>query len=138
MPFWIWKHIHIHKVHVYEMHAREMHAHEVHAYEVHAHKIDARKVHAHEIHAHEVHASEMIVSGLHRHRRYRWFLPTRVWPERVGPLPTSAGETTGSRTEHNHPQSNGLSIEESPQQHRSPPTSSRLWRTTTVIVSRTS
>ena len=66
-PFWIWKHIHVHKVHVYEVYAHE--------------------VRAHEINAHEVHASEMIVSGLHRHRRYRRFLPTRVWPVRVGRPP---------------------------------------------------
>ena len=66
--------------------------HEVHAYEVHGHEVYAREVHGHEVHArdmhaHEVHACEMIVSGLHRHRRYRRFLPTRVWPERVGRPP---------------------------------------------------
>ena len=33
-PFWIWKHIHVHKVQVYEVYA-----HEVHAYELHAHKV---------------------------------------------------------------------------------------------------
>src|ERR1700756_3545148 len=72
--------MHANEVHPHEMHAREMHAHEVHAYEVHAHKVHAR----------EVHAREMIVSGLHRHRRYRRFLPTRVWPVRVGRHPASA------------------------------------------------
>jgi hypothetical protein len=66
-------------MHAREMHAREMHAHEVHAYEVHAREIDA----------HKVHASEMIVSGLHRHRRYRRFLPIKVY--RV------ALKSTGSR-----------------------------------------
>jgi hypothetical protein len=81
----------------HEMHACEVHAHEVHAYEVHGHEVYAREVHAHEvhardIHAHEVHACEMIVSGLHGHRRYRRFLPTRVWPERVGALPASLPE----------------------------------------------
>ncbi len=35
-PFWIWKHIHVHKVHVYEVYAHEVHAYEVHAHEVHA------------------------------------------------------------------------------------------------------
>jgi hypothetical protein len=50
------------------------------------------EVHAREVHAHEVHASEMIVSGLHRHRRYRRFLPTRVQPEGVGTLPASTGK----------------------------------------------
>ena len=73
-----------------------MYAHEVHAYEVHAHKVQACEAHTHkvqarEINAHEVHASEMIVSGLHRHRRYRRFLPTRVWPVRIGTLPASVG-----------------------------------------------
>ena len=72
--------------HAHEVYAHEVHAREVHAYEVHAHKVYARGVHAREIHAHEVHASEMIVSGLHRHRRYRRFLPTRVWPEQVDTL----------------------------------------------------
>jgi hypothetical protein len=71
------------------MHAHEMYAHEMQAREVHLHETHARETHAREIHAHEVHASEMIVSGLHRHRRYRRFLPTRVWPERVGTLPAS-------------------------------------------------
>jgi hypothetical protein len=28
--FWIWKHIHVHKVHVYEGYAHEVHAYEVH------------------------------------------------------------------------------------------------------------
>jgi hypothetical protein len=32
--FWIWKHIHVHKLHVYEVYA-----HEVHAYELHVHKV---------------------------------------------------------------------------------------------------
>ena len=64
----------------------EMHAN-VHPHEMHAHE-----VHAREIHAHEMQACEMIVSGLRRHRRYRRFLPTRVWPERVGTLPASAPE----------------------------------------------
>jgi hypothetical protein len=36
------------------------------------------EVYACEVHGHEVHACEMIVSGLHRHRRYRRFSPTRV------------------------------------------------------------
>jgi hypothetical protein len=36
-PFWIWKHIHVHKVHVYEAYAHELHAHEVYACEKHAH-----------------------------------------------------------------------------------------------------
>ena len=75
--------VHAHGTHAHKMHAREMHAHEVHAYKVHAHKVHAR----------EVRASETIVSGLHRHRRYRRFLPTRVWPERVGTFPASAGIT---------------------------------------------
>jgi hypothetical protein len=90
-PFWIWKHIHVHKVHVYEVYAHEVHAYELHAHEVHTHDVHAREVHAREIHAHDVHASEMIVSGLHRHRRYRRFLPTRVWLVRVGTLPASMG-----------------------------------------------
>jgi hypothetical protein len=40
-PFWIWKHIHVHKVHVYEVYAREVHAYELHAREVHAPEIHA-------------------------------------------------------------------------------------------------
>ena len=87
--------MHANEVYPHEMHACEVHAHEVHAYEVHGHEVYAREVHGHEVHArdmhaHEVHACEMIVSGLHRHRRYRRFLPTRVWPQRVGTLPASA------------------------------------------------
>jgi hypothetical protein len=55
----------------------------------------AREVHGHEVHtrdmhAHEVHACEMIVSGLHRHRRYRRFLP-----ERLGTLPASVPSSAG-------------------------------------------
>jgi hypothetical protein len=76
-----------------------MHAREVHAYEVHAHKVHAREVHAREIHAHGVHASEMIVSGLHCHRRYRRFLPIRVWPERDGAFPASAAEAAAAALE---------------------------------------
>ena len=38
-PFWIWKHIHVHKVHVYEVYAHEVHAYEVHAREVHTHEV---------------------------------------------------------------------------------------------------
>jgi len=77
---------------VNEVHAHEVHAYEVHAYEVYGHEVYAREVHAHEVHArdmhaHEVYACEMIVLGLHRHRRYRRFLPTRVWLVRVGTLP---------------------------------------------------
>ena len=40
-PFWIWKHIHVHKIHVYEVYAHEVHAHEVHACEVHVHEVHA-------------------------------------------------------------------------------------------------
>jgi hypothetical protein len=67
----------------FEVYAREVHGHEVHARDMHGHE-----VHARDMHAYEVHACEMIVSGLHRHRRYRRFSPTRVWLERVGTLPT--------------------------------------------------
>ena len=80
--------MHANEVHPHEMHAREMHAHEVHAYEVHAHKVHAREVHAREIYAHEVYASEMIVSGLHRHRRYRRFLPMYNPMARAGRPPS--------------------------------------------------
>ena len=85
------------------MHACEVHAHEVHAYEVHGHEVYAREVHGHEVqardmHAQEVHACEMIVSGLHHHRRYRRFLPTRVWPVRSAALPASAGEMSEEGT----------------------------------------
>jgi hypothetical protein len=49
--------------------------------------LHGHEVYARDMHAHEVHACEMIVSGLHHHRRYRRFLPTKVWPERVGRPP---------------------------------------------------
>jgi hypothetical protein len=49
---------------------------EMHAYEMHANEVYPHEMHTRKIHAHEVHACEMIVSGLHRHRRYRLFLPT--------------------------------------------------------------
>ena len=47
--FWIWKHIHVHKVHVYEVYAHEVHAYEVHAREVHAHEVHACEMHAYEV-----------------------------------------------------------------------------------------
>src|ERR1700733_12614296 len=31
-PFWIWKHIHVHKVYAHEVHAYELHAHKVHTH----------------------------------------------------------------------------------------------------------
>ena len=61
-PFWVWRHIHVHKVHVYEVYA-----HEVHAYELHAREVHAREVHACEMNAHEVHACEMHVYEVHTH-----------------------------------------------------------------------
>ena len=58
-PFWIWKHIHVHKVHVYGVYAHEVHAYEVHAHEVHACEMHVYEIHTHEMHAHEVHANEI-------------------------------------------------------------------------------
>jgi hypothetical protein len=43
-PFWIWKHIHVHKVRVYEVCAHEVHAYEIYAYEIHALEMHVRKV----------------------------------------------------------------------------------------------
>jgi hypothetical protein len=74
-PFWIWKHIHVHKIHVYELHAYkvlagevhayEVYAGEVHAYEVHACEVHACEVHAYEVHAREVHAYEVLAREVH-------------------------------------------------------------------------
>ena len=66
-PFWIWKHIHVHKVHVYEVYAHEVHAYELHAHKVHAHEVHACEVHAYEVHAHayEVHAHEVASASLY-------------------------------------------------------------------------
>jgi hypothetical protein len=58
-PFWIWKHIHIHKVHVYEAYAYELHAHEVYACEKHVHDMHVREVHARKVHTREMYAHEL-------------------------------------------------------------------------------
>jgi hypothetical protein len=57
-PFWIWKHIHVHKVHVYKVYAHEVHAYELHAHMVHACEMHVYEVHTHEVHVYEVHAHE--------------------------------------------------------------------------------
>src|SRR5271154_2508652 len=51
-PFWIWKHVHVHKVHINEVYAHEVHTHEMHACEVHACEVHAHEVYAREMHAH--------------------------------------------------------------------------------------
>src|ERR1700756_5617856 len=71
-PFWIWKHIHVHKVHVYEVYAHEVHAYEVYAFEVHAcevhiHEAHACEIHAREVYAREVHAYEVYAYEVHAH-----------------------------------------------------------------------
>jgi hypothetical protein len=66
-PFWIWKHIHAHKVHVYEVYAHEVRAYELHAHKVHTHEVHAREVHAHEMHAREMYAHEVYACGIHVH-----------------------------------------------------------------------
>ena len=76
-PFWIWKHIRVHKVHVYEMYAHEVHAYEVHAHKAHAREVHAREVHAYEVHAREVHACEAHAYEVHARKVHAYEVHAR-------------------------------------------------------------
>jgi hypothetical protein len=69
-PFWIWKHIHVHKIHVYEVYAHEVHTYELYAHKVHTHEVHAGEVHAYEMHAYEMHAYEMHADDAHAYEGF--------------------------------------------------------------------